>query len=89
MKKLEDGYEHLIYKAVEENELKQGFDIGHESMSQTKYINSIEVKDIQFVDMPGIKDTHNIEVDIVNSIVINNLAKNCKSLRLIIMINYC
>ena len=46
----------------------EGFDIGHDEKSQTKFINVIDNGKITIVDTPGLCDTNGPESDIANSI---------------------
>ena len=74
-----------------ENPLK-GFDIGHDKVSETKYIHfyslTVKKKELVFLDTPGFQDTEGHEIDIATSVMLSEVAKIAGSLRFVIMINY-
>lgn len=88
--------EKFIKRVFEVDDPLEGFEIGHEKTSKTSAINCFEREtgkksepEIMFyVDSPGFEDTNGLEVDIATSIMIAQVAKRCKSMRFIILINY-
>lgn len=87
-----ENFDRLVFEAEDPLE---GFEIGHEKASKTSAINCLERKtgkrdpEVMFyVDSPGFEDTNGLEVDIATSIMIAQVAKQCKSLRFVILINY-
>ncbi|KAG7352611.1 von Willebrand factor type A domain containing protein [Nitzschia inconspicua] len=69
-----------------------GFEIGHSNSSMTKSLNCFvrqrKTGSIVYVDTPGFEDTEGPEVDVVTSVMLNQVALKSRSLRLIVMVNY-
>ncbi len=85
-----ESFEKLVYEA---QDALEGFEIGHDKVSQTTTINCFERKrdtgePLFYVDSPGWEDTNGHEVDIATCVMIRQVAKRAKSLRFIIVINY-
>ena len=70
------------------------FMIGHAKSSQTKaFCHFVPPKqdgkeEIVYIDTPGFEDTHHEEIDIATSVMLGHIAKTCKSLRFVVLINY-
>ncbi|KAL3941493.1 MAG: hypothetical protein SGBAC_004162 [Bacillariaceae sp.] len=70
------------------------FAIGHEKMSQTKAFCSFVPEeqdgkeDVVYIDTPGFEDTHHEEIDVATSVMLSHIAKKCKSIRFVVLINY-
>lgn len=72
-----------------------GFAIGHGKVSKTKSINCYcktnlgnSDGNIVYIDLPGWKDTEGAEVDIATSIMISQVIKQARTLRIVLLINY-
>ena len=88
-----------VKKSVfEAEEALPGFEIGHAKTSMTKHINyyvhqqvdttTQEEEEVVYIDSPGFEDTDGTEMDIATSVMMSQVAKQCKSLRFVILINY-
>jgi GTP-binding protein EngB required for normal cell division len=87
-----------VEKAVfEAEEALPGFEIGHAETSMTKHINcyvrqqvesTTQEGEVVYVDSPGFEDTDGTEMDIATSVMMSQVAKQCKSMRFVILINY-
>ncbi|CAJ1966717.1 unnamed protein product [Cylindrotheca closterium] len=70
------------------------FTIGHEKISQTKAFCSFVPdeqdgkEEVVYIDTPGFEDTHHEEIDIATSVMLSHIAKKCKSIRFVVLINY-
>jgi len=70
------------------------FTIGHVQSSQTKAFscfvppNEDRKEEVVYVDTPGFGDTHHEEIDIATSVMLSDIAKRCKSLRFVVLINF-
>ena len=72
-----------------------GFEVGHEKISKTRFINCFvrpgtgkEKPGCFYVDVPGFKDTAGPEVDVATCVMLNQVANNAKSLRIVVLVNY-
>jgi DnaJ-domain-containing protein 1 len=83
--------EKSVYEAVD---ALPNFDIGHAKSSQTKSFSCFippqggSKKTTVYVDTPGFEDTDNQEIDIATSVMLSHIAKKCKTLKFIVLINY-
>ncbi|CAJ1966719.1 unnamed protein product [Cylindrotheca closterium] len=86
-------------KAVEKSvydakEALPEFIIGHSKSSQTKAFcffvppKQDGKEEIVYIDTPGFEDTRHEEIDIATSVMLSHIAKKCKSLRFVVLINY-
>jgi hypothetical protein len=73
-----------------ENPLPE-FAIGHSKKSKTSSINAFVCGtgngEIVYLDTPGIEDTSRVEMDIATAALISQVAKQCKSLKFVILIH--
>jgi len=91
-----EKYGQVVEKKVfEAREALVGFEIGHVKSSMTKCINYfIHQQDdstgdgVMYLDSPGFEDTSGPEIDIATSVMLSSVAKKCRSLRFVILINY-
>lgn len=84
--------EKSVYEAVD---ALPDFEIGHAKSSQTKSFscfvapsNEGNKKTTVYVDTPGFEDTDNQEIDIATSIMLSHIAKKCKTLKFVVLINF-
>ncbi len=69
------------------------FEIGHGKVSKTRSLSAYLRKDLDndrdyvYLDSPGLEDTRGVEMDIVTSSLLSQVAKRCKSLRFVILIH--
>lgn len=64
------------------------FKIGHDCVSQTKYLNTVNIDDLVYVDGPGFYDTDGPTTDLVNIACMSSLIKSCKSLVPVLVIDW-
>jgi energy-coupling factor transporter ATP-binding protein EcfA2 len=92
-------HDESVRKSVfEAEEALPGFEIGHAKTSMTKHINCYvrqqvdtttqEKTEVVYLDSPGFEDTDGTEMDIATSVMMSQVAQQCKSLRFVILINY-
>lgn len=70
-----------------------GFEIGHAKVSMTKHIKCFLRKgntnqEIVYLDTPGFEDTEGEEIDVGTSCMLSQVAKKCRTMRFVMMINY-
>ena len=63
------------------------FEIGHSKVSMTKSINALVRGELVYLDTPGVEDTSGVEMDIVTSALLSQVAKRCKSIKFVILIH--
>lgn len=68
------------------------FEIGHDKCSKTRFVNGFTHKaasqrELVYLDSPGFEDTNGCEVDIATSVVLGQVAKVCRSLRFVMLVN--
>jgi hypothetical protein len=96
-----DKATNVVYNTAED--ALPGFDIGHAKASRTAHLNcydpsntsggaaaigtSLASSRLVFVDTPGFEDTRGSEVDVATSVMLSEVAKRCKTLRFIVLIN--
>jgi hypothetical protein len=64
------------------------FKIGHDCVSQTKYLNTVNIDDLVYVDGPGFYDTDGPTTDLVNIACMSSLIKSCKSIVPVLVIDW-
>jgi GTPase SAR1 family protein len=70
-----------------------GFEIGHAKVSMTKHIKCFfregnTNREIAYLDTPGFEDTEGEEIDVGTSCMLSQVAKKCRTMRFVMMINY-
>ena len=80
------GENHEVEVWVADSELEE-FAIGHDLVSKTKGIRHYSKGNVTYVDSPGFKDTGGVEVDISTALSFVRVARGCRSLRFVVMIN--
>ena len=53
----------------------------------TKSINALVRGELVYLDTPGVEDTSGVEMDIVTSALLSQVAKRCKSIKFVILIH--
>eukprot|EP00980_Cylindrotheca_fusiformis_P025927 scaffold14918_cov77-Cylindrotheca_fusiformis.AAC.1 len=83
--------EKSVYEAVD---ALPNFEIGHAKSSHTKSFccfvppKGEKKRSTVYVDTPGFEDTDNQEIDIATSIMLSHIAKKCKTLKFVVLVNY-
>lgn len=62
------------------------FKIGHDVVSETRYLQSLEIEGLKLCDAPGFCDTSGPNVAISNAIAITNVLKNSLSVVILVLI---
>ncbi|KAL3941494.1 MAG: hypothetical protein SGBAC_004163 [Bacillariaceae sp.] len=85
--------ENSVYD-VDANEAHLDFKIGHDKTSQTKAFCCFVPEDrvgkekVVYIDTPGFEDTHDAEIDVATSVMLSRIAKTCKSIRFVVLVNF-
>jgi predicted GTPase len=90
--KVLDEHDEFFERLEVENPI-EGCAVGHGGDSLTRYLQSVvdpsghDGKTLVFCDTPGFEDTEGSEVDIANAVAISWTIRQCRSVRLVLLIN--